>query len=255
MPNNSRDAPQLGILLLQITTHTAMLRYRIRNGISLWRGNVDAATLNNDDNNIRPFIRLQKAIKEQSDDQSFFAWKQDHRVTVDANGLLATSPVMFAHSSSLIRGVSSRGRSAYRMTNRGLEIQLRVTCTLRGGDLMALLHCDCNFNRNATIGIYVRPMTDGRFIRTEPDKWEVVPLPIDQKYRAPHPKLSTSHSCIFRKSPRCRFSGFKFMKSSQTTNFHQKYHCSKGCHVTLRLHRFQTSRQSKRVYRGVPSLL
>ena len=54
MPNNSRDAPQLGILLLQITAHTAMLRYRIRNGISLWRGNVDAATLNNDDNNIRP---------------------------------------------------------------------------------------------------------------------------------------------------------------------------------------------------------
>jgi len=188
MPNNSRDAPQLGILLLQITAHTAMLRYRIRNGISLWRGNVDAATLNNDDNNIRPFIRLQKAIMEQSDDQSLFAWRQDHRVTVDANGLLATSPVMFAHSSSLIRGVSSRGRSAYRMTNRGLEIQLRVTCTLRGGDLMALLHCDCNFNRNATIGIYVRPMTDGRFIRTEPDKWEVVPLPIDQKYKSPTPE-------------------------------------------------------------------
>ena len=53
MPNNSRDAPHLGILLLQTTTHTAMLRYRIRNGISLWIGNVDAATLNNDDN-IRP---------------------------------------------------------------------------------------------------------------------------------------------------------------------------------------------------------
>lgn len=52
MPNNSRDAPQLGILLLQTTTHTAMLRYRVRNGISLWIGNVDAAT-NNDDNKIR----------------------------------------------------------------------------------------------------------------------------------------------------------------------------------------------------------
>jgi hypothetical protein len=54
MPNSSRDAPQLVILVLQTTTHTAMLRYRIRNGISLWIGNVDAATLNNDDNNIRP---------------------------------------------------------------------------------------------------------------------------------------------------------------------------------------------------------
>jgi hypothetical protein len=54
MPNSSRDAPQLGILVLQPTTHTAILRYRIRNGISLWIGNVDAATLNNDDNNIRP---------------------------------------------------------------------------------------------------------------------------------------------------------------------------------------------------------
>jgi hypothetical protein len=54
MPNSNKDAPQLGILVLQTITHTAMLQYRIRNGISLWIGNVDAVTLNSDDNNIRP---------------------------------------------------------------------------------------------------------------------------------------------------------------------------------------------------------
>ncbi|KAE9366434.1 HET-domain-containing protein [Stipitochalara longipes BDJ] len=88
---------------------------------------------------VEAFIRLQKEIIERSDDQSLFAWKQDHGVL--GHGILATSPALFAESSSIIRNNNASSKKAYKMTNRGLEIQLHLTCTLHGGDLIALLGC------------------------------------------------------------------------------------------------------------------
>lgn len=69
------------------------------------------------------------------------------------------------------------------MTNRGLEIRLRVTWKLRGGDLIALLHS--GEDRYASIGISIALMKDGRFIRTEADKWKVFGDPIDEEYKKP----------------------------------------------------------------------
>jgi flagellar assembly factor FliW len=45
------------------------------------------------------FIRLQKAILDQSDNHSLFAWKMEHGI--GAHGFLATSPALFEESYSL----------------------------------------------------------------------------------------------------------------------------------------------------------
>lgn len=42
---------------------------------------------------VAAFIRLLKAIIEQSDDHSLFAWKMEHGI--GAHGILATSPALF----------------------------------------------------------------------------------------------------------------------------------------------------------------
>jgi len=55
---------------------------------------------------------------------------------------------------------------------------------LRGGDLIALLHCG-EEDHHAMIGISIADMKDGRFIRTEPDKWKVFGLSIYNEYRSP----------------------------------------------------------------------
>lgn len=85
-------------------------------------------------------MRLQKTIMEQSDDHSLFAWKQEEGEAA-GHGLLASSPKFFAQSSKLIRINYFEPRSAYGMTNRGLEIQLSLTCTLKGEDHFVTLGC------------------------------------------------------------------------------------------------------------------
>ena len=69
---------------------------------------------------VAAFIRLQKAIIDQSDDHSLFAWKMEHGI--GAHGFLATSPALFKESSFFVRNRDSGFKSAYRMLNRGLEI-------------------------------------------------------------------------------------------------------------------------------------
>lgn len=133
---------------------------------------------------VEAFIRLQKAIMEKSDDHSLFAWKQEHGLP--GHGLLASSPVLFSESSSIVvfrRGgslVTDRAgniirsqpgdlSSAYRMTNRGLEIQLNLASTMEGGEHIALLNCR-ETGYIASIGIYIITLEDGRFVRTRLDQ-------------------------------------------------------------------------------------
>jgi hypothetical protein len=85
------------------------------------------------------FMRLQKAIMEDSDDHSLFAWRQEEEAA--GHGLLASSPKLFAQSSKLIRIDYFELRSAYGMTNRGLKIRLSLTCTLKGEDHFVTLGC------------------------------------------------------------------------------------------------------------------
>ncbi|KAK5736260.1 hypothetical protein LTR17_007600 [Elasticomyces elasticus] len=84
----------------------------------------------------RAFIRLQKAIIEQSDDESIFAWRVDaaHNGTwqlsdahlyCDRQGLLATSPGAF-RDCGRISVDQHNNRLPYRITNKGLEILARA---------------------------------------------------------------------------------------------------------------------------------
>ena len=131
---------------------------------------------------VEAFIRLQRAIMEQSDDQSLFAWKQEQGPA--AHGLLATSPAYFANSSHIVRMQKSMShRPAYRMTNRGLEIQLYITCGLLGGDHNALLDC-ADSETLDTVGVYVTPMRDGRFLRINLDKLTILTQsPLNKRYK------------------------------------------------------------------------
>ena len=111
---------------------------------------------------VEAYIRLQKSIMEQSDDHSLFAWKQNQGP--EGSGLLASSPAHFSDSSTILRKEDPTSKSAYKMTNRGLEIQLRLTCNIHGGNHVTLLDCGEGTNTNI-IGIYVVLCKDGRFVR------------------------------------------------------------------------------------------
>jgi hypothetical protein len=90
----------------------------------------------------KAFLRLQREIMDQSDDHSLFAWRQDPGPDAPLeHGLLAPSPKQFIESSRLIGIPYFEPRSAYAMTNRGLEIRLAHTCTLDGEDHFVTLGC------------------------------------------------------------------------------------------------------------------
>jgi len=173
----------------------------------------------------RAFMRLQKAIMEESDDHSLFAWRQEEEAA--GHGLLASSPKLFAQSSKLIRIDYFEPRSAYGRTNRGLEIRLSLTCTLKGEDHFVTLGCaepqeeaenelhesgesqvheqrknvhhddrdgrDCSSagfkkkkSKNRQIGIYVALRDDGRFTRVRLDQLvRIDPEAPRQDYKRP----------------------------------------------------------------------
>jgi hypothetical protein len=156
---------------------------------------------------VEAFLRLQKAIMEQSDDHTLFAWKQHQGFP--GHGLLATSPSLFTESSTLIRSHDASSRTAYRMSNRGREIQLLLTSTLQGGDLIALLGCRDQDDSSTLIGIYIAVMPDGRCIRTCLDQLARIGSLHDENYRLPAlqtiyvpqvylPEKPPQQACIFR---------------------------------------------------------
>jgi hypothetical protein len=136
---------------------------------------------------IQAFIRLQKLIMEESDDHSLFAWKQDDGF--QGHGLLATSPALFAESLSVVRKGHAKSKSAYKMTNRGLEIQLPLTCGLSGGDQLAILDCG-DVEDDSKIGIYVTLCEDGRFVRTRLD--QLTRTPKSHRWPLTHDKVPVS---------------------------------------------------------------
>ncbi|KAH9204593.1 heterokaryon incompatibility protein-domain-containing protein [Leptodontidium sp. 2 PMI_412] len=130
----------------------------------------------------RAFLRLQKAIMEQSDDHSLFAWMQLQGPF--GHGLLASSPALFTESTSLIRKNHEGSGASYSMTNRGLHIQLCLTSTLQGGDHVALLGCG-DSKDSSTIGIYVAFLDDGRCVRTRLDQLARIQSLHHENYKLP----------------------------------------------------------------------
>jgi len=88
---------------------------------------------------------------------------------VPGHGLLATSPALFAHSSFFIPTQGTKLARACGMTNRGIDIELDLTRTLKGGEYIGLLTCR-ESESNQKIGIYLTIMDDGRFVRTRLDE-------------------------------------------------------------------------------------
>jgi hypothetical protein len=90
----------------------------------------------------RAFIRLEETIIESSDDHSIFAWTLRGELERTNGGLLATSPLQFKHSGSIIpyQEISQKSRP-YLKTNKGLSIKMDL---LRGNapqQYFALLDC------------------------------------------------------------------------------------------------------------------
>ena len=137
---------------------------------------------------LEAFQRLQRTIMENTYDHSLFAWTQrvgqGDSPGLAAHGMLATSPAHFADTSSLVPTKDPKLARAYRMTNRGLEIELRLTCTLEGGEYIALLDCEEKESKRKH-GIYLASMDDGRFIRTRLDQLADEPTWSHRSYTQP----------------------------------------------------------------------
>ncbi|KAL8725584.1 MAG: hypothetical protein Q9181_006358, partial [Wetmoreana brouardii] len=66
----------------------------------------------------KAFLRLQKEIINQEDDESIFAWTAD----LVSSGLLATSPSFFAESGGIVPLTHGAARPRFWMTNKGLAL-------------------------------------------------------------------------------------------------------------------------------------
>lgn len=88
----------------------------------------------------KAFIRLQKEIMKDSDDESIFAWTDD--LPDEAySGLLASRPSAFASCRKTFHFQDSEGRIPYSMTNKGLSITLPIQPEDSFGLFQAVLHC------------------------------------------------------------------------------------------------------------------
>jgi hypothetical protein len=88
------------------------------------------------------FIRLQEEILKISENESVFTcdWQPGMNLPgYQAIGILAPSPQYFASSSLVVPYRSEL--NPYAMTNRGLQIQMRVLKTDSRYDFIGVLHC------------------------------------------------------------------------------------------------------------------
>jgi hypothetical protein len=85
----------------------------------------------------RAFIRLQEEIIKKSDDHSIFAWRSR---TPNYGGLLAPNPAAFRKSQNVVRSRTS-APVPYSVTNKGVQLSVRVVKTDISGTEMAILDC------------------------------------------------------------------------------------------------------------------
>ncbi|RDW63767.1 hypothetical protein BP6252_11312 [Coleophoma cylindrospora] len=117
----------------------------------------------------KAFIRLQLQILEQSDDHSIFAWPIDG---TGKQGMLADSPAAFRGTAGIGSLYSRRGRPSYRMTNRGLSLELPAV-PFAVDTYLAQLDC-CNAlngpssRAGLALGIFLRRLDeDDQYARVE----------------------------------------------------------------------------------------
>jgi hypothetical protein len=86
------------------------------------------------------FMRLQLEIMKTTDDESLLAWKENDGGY--QHGLLATSPRMFADSSSVVRKVWDAERTPHTMSSKGLCVHFKLVPRHDGKEgFLAPLNC------------------------------------------------------------------------------------------------------------------
>jgi len=86
------------------------------------------------------FMRLQREIMSSTDDESLLAWKKFDGV--NQHGLLATSPRMFAESSSVVSMVWDHDRPPHTMSSKGLCVHFKLVPRDDGKEgFLAPLNC------------------------------------------------------------------------------------------------------------------
>lgn len=89
----------------------------------------------------KAFLRLQEEIMKASDDHTLFAWIRPSAPDDLPHGLLADSPKDFANSKDFISYQDWEPRAPYSLTNRGLQINLRMSAMSDDGTCCAGLNC------------------------------------------------------------------------------------------------------------------
>lgn len=113
----------------------------------------------------KAFLRLQEEIMKQSDDQSIFAWANMSPSAETYHGLLAKSPLDFAHSHSVMPYQDWEPRPPYQLTNRGLQIDLPLTVRQEGSSTVFIAALDCpappDYEDGSFLGIYLKKLPHG----------------------------------------------------------------------------------------------
>lgn len=104
----------------------------------------------------KAFIRLQEEIMRNTDDETLFAWREKDAATNPRYpyGLLAKSPACFEDSGNFVP-LRKRFRPAFSMTNKGLQITIRLA-HYHANVHIGLINCSAHPGRAEYIGIYLR---------------------------------------------------------------------------------------------------
>ena len=142
----------------------------------------------------KAFIRLQKEILNNSDDESIFAWKDPEDLT---GGLLARSPAAFRLSGDVRRYKFDLPQPHYLMTNKGLRIESVLQPVEDPSSLfrakldtfMFTLQCLEGSFWPTIVGLILRRISGNQFARICPD--QLVEGPLIEMSTLQNPKSRT----------------------------------------------------------------
>lgn len=159
----------------------------------------------------KAFLRLQEEIMKLSNDHSLFAWTDTDASSDSHHSLLARSPANFIYSNSILPYEDWEPRTPYSITNRGLQIDLRLN--QRGVNIyVAALDCPCppDYEDNRFLGIYLKKVSDGdeQYVRVKVGRLAKVhergnmrSIYVKQKTRDEEHGLYPNHVLQLRKGP------------------------------------------------------
>ncbi|KAF4635194.1 hypothetical protein G7Y89_g2903 [Cudoniella acicularis] len=111
------------------------------------------------------FLRLQEELLKSSIDQSIFAWGMTvSKYAQEKGGIFARSPADYVESSSVVPFQGTTDTTPYVMTNKGIQIELRMIDSL--GYSLGLIDCQFQDEISTCLGIVLlRTHTSGVFFR------------------------------------------------------------------------------------------